>query len=175
MVFIKNYGITRIKRVAYSPIAQPFWIDSKANKKRNQPPPIKLEISRFSGWKSWFSSLVPDNCQIQQHALCWKEYGQHSLSGKECDSMPFMWKLESTLCIEKLHVTLSANRRNLKELAISWNGRLSMDKHGSFWQTSARPVNNIKTWLTDSDIFFNTGLLKTWLLYSFLFTYSFKT
>ena len=51
--------------------------------------------------------------------------GKHSLSGKECGSLPFMRKLESTLCIEKLHVTLSANRRNLKELAISWNGRSS--------------------------------------------------
>ena len=74
--------------------------------------------------------------------------------------MLLMGKLESTLCIEKLHVTFSANRRNLKELAISWNGRLSMDKHGSFWQTSAKPVNNIKTSLTDNDIFFNTVLLK---------------
>ncbi|WP_422538739.1 hypothetical protein [Bartonella apihabitans] len=46
---------------------------------------------------------------------------------------------------EILHAIQSTEGRNLKELAISWIGRSSMDKHGSFWQTSGKPENDMKT------------------------------
>ena len=55
---------------------------------------------------------------MRQRALCRKEWNRTVFLRKNADGILLMVKLESVLFVRKLHITLSANRRNLKALGI---------------------------------------------------------
>jgi len=78
------------------------------NKKQGHQPPIKLEISSFFGLEKLFFKLCPQELpNATAHSLP-ERIRKNSLCRKECDSMPFMGKLECVLFVRKLIVTFSA-------------------------------------------------------------------
>ena len=97
MASIKNYGITRIKRVAYSLQPKPFRIDPKVSKNRVTSHQSSLKFQVFLGWKSRSSSFVSKNCQMRQRALRGKEWERTVFLRKNADGILLMGKLESKL------------------------------------------------------------------------------
>ena len=114
--------------MAYSLQPKPFRIDPKVNKKQGHQPPIKLEFSSVFGLEKLVFKLCHQElpnvraCSLRERIRAAQSLpermGKNSLSKKECGRHTPYRKIEGTLFVGKLIVTLSANRRNLKALGI---------------------------------------------------------